>query len=653
MRPLLPLTALLLSLGATAQPVPDEAFDDLSSLLDEPVQTAATYTQRSSEAPASVTIVTSDEIDRAGYRTLAETLNSVRGFYLSDDRNYTYVGVRGLSRPSDYNNRVAVLVNGVAAQEGVSGSGSIGAGLGIPLSAVDRIEVIRGPGSTLYGTGAMFGVVNVILKDARTLTGVRGLATASSTETLGGEVVAAAALGRGVEATVAVYGFEDQGPDVYFTEFDAPETGGGVAVGQDWERSAGALASVRAGDVRLDVRLSERDKGIPTGSFETAFGLDAWTRDRTAAASLRVETDLSPRLSLFAIGSFHHAYYYGVYPYDDGDGSGPYDTYDDSNSSVAQAESRLRWDANASNRVVVGALASANVQSRYRGYDDEDVYIAVDEPYESGALYGQIESQLRDGLSVTAGARLDVVRGDAALSPRGAAVWTPDDRTSLKLIVGSAFRAPSTYELAYVDPYINQVAAPDLRPEYVSSAEASLTREVRPGVRLDGALFVTRVSDLIDPQEAADGTIQFVNVGRAESYGAEAGVASLLGGWRTRASYGLQHAVDPDLDGETLSNAPMHVGKATAFGPLAGGVSLALSGRAESGRRTVFDETTDAHVVVDAAVSADVFGDAGRVTLGVRNAFDADYALPGGFEHLQSAIPQRPRSAYLRLDVQL
>ncbi|WP_412063610.1 TonB-dependent receptor plug domain-containing protein [Rubrivirga sp. IMCC45206] len=645
------LAVLLAPLAGAAQPGDD--LGDLESLLDEPVQTAATYTQRSSEAPASVTIVTRDEIDRAGYRTLAEALNSVRGFYLSDDRNYTYVGVRGLSRPSDYNNRIAILVDGVASQEGSSGSGAVGSELGIPLSAVDRIEVIRGPGSTLYGTGAMFGVVNVILKDSRTFTGVHGVATAGSAERLSGELVASAALGGGVEATVAVHGLEDRGPDPYFAEFDAPETGGGVAAGQDWERAVGALASVRAGDVRLNLRLSERDKGIPTGAFETAFGLDAWTRDRTAAASLRFETDLSPRLALYAVGSVHHAYYYGVYPYDDGDG--PYDAYDDSHSSVAQAESRLRWDASASNRVVLGALASANLQSRYRGYDDEATYVVVDEPYRSGALYGQVESQLRDGLAITAGARLDVVRGDVALSPRGAVVVTPDDRTSLKVVVGSAFRAPSTYELGYIDPYTNQIAAPGLRPEYVTTAEASVTREVVPGVRLDGALFVTRVADLIDTREVAGapGTLQFVNVGRAEARGAEAGVASAVGRWRARASYGLQRTVDPDLGDEPLSNAPTHVGKLTAFGPLAGGLALSVSGRAESGRRTVFGEATAGYAVVDAALSADVFGEAARATLGVYNALDADYALPGGFEHLQAAIPQRPRSAYLRLDVRL
>jgi iron complex outermembrane receptor protein len=89
----------------------------LEELLDMTVSTASRYEQTMREAPSSVTIVTATEIERYGYRTLAEILDNTRGFYVTDDRNYTYVGSRGFSRPTDYNNRFLTMLNGVSMNE--------------------------------------------------------------------------------------------------------------------------------------------------------------------------------------------------------------------------------------------------------------------------------------------------------------------------------------------------------------------------------------------------------------------------------------------------------------------------------------------------------------------------------------------------------
>jgi iron complex outermembrane receptor protein len=76
------------------------------------VEGAARHTQRLTEAPASVSVVTANDIETFGWRTLADVLRSVRGFHVTYDRNYSYVGVRAFGRPTDYNNRVLVLLNG-------------------------------------------------------------------------------------------------------------------------------------------------------------------------------------------------------------------------------------------------------------------------------------------------------------------------------------------------------------------------------------------------------------------------------------------------------------------------------------------------------------------------------------------------------------
>ena len=127
------------------------------------------YMQKVTEAPSSVTIITADEIRGFGHRTLADVLRTVRGFYVTYDRNYSYLGVRGFSRPGDYNARVLLQVDGHRLNDNVFGSALIGTEFPLDVDLIERIEIIRGPSSALYGTSAFFAVINVITKHAAAL----------------------------------------------------------------------------------------------------------------------------------------------------------------------------------------------------------------------------------------------------------------------------------------------------------------------------------------------------------------------------------------------------------------------------------------------------------------------------------------------------
>ena len=74
------------------------------------VTTASRYEQTALEAPAAVSVVTADDIQLFGYRTLADVLAGMRGLYVSYDRSYHYLGTRGFATPGDYNTRVLLLV---------------------------------------------------------------------------------------------------------------------------------------------------------------------------------------------------------------------------------------------------------------------------------------------------------------------------------------------------------------------------------------------------------------------------------------------------------------------------------------------------------------------------------------------------------------
>ena len=105
----------LLNATGLAQDVPPQTGAKPESVLFEPlpvVEAASLHAQTLLEAPASVTVITDEEIRLRGYRTLADVLADVRGMYVTYDRAYHYVGVRGFSLPGDANNRFLVMING-------------------------------------------------------------------------------------------------------------------------------------------------------------------------------------------------------------------------------------------------------------------------------------------------------------------------------------------------------------------------------------------------------------------------------------------------------------------------------------------------------------------------------------------------------------
>ncbi|MCA9624684.1 MAG: PEGA domain-containing protein, partial [Myxococcales bacterium] len=126
------------------------------------VQAVSRVTEDTDLAPSSLTIISGQELQAFGYPTLAHALRGVRGVYLSDDRTYPSAGIRGIGEPNDYGNRVLVLMDGLNMNDNLLNSSYIGSDGRVDLEDVERIEVVRGPGSLLYGTGAFSGVINMV-----------------------------------------------------------------------------------------------------------------------------------------------------------------------------------------------------------------------------------------------------------------------------------------------------------------------------------------------------------------------------------------------------------------------------------------------------------------------------------------------------------
>jgi outer membrane receptor for ferrienterochelin and colicins len=222
---LLPSTAMAANEGGTVETIPDLtelAPEQLMKIKVATVSTASKFEQKVTEAPSSVSIVTADEIKKYGYRTLADILRSLRSFYITYDRNYSYVGIRGFGRSGDYNTRILLLVDGHRINDNLYNAAPLGTEFVVDVDLIDRVEVIRGPGSSLYGNNAYFAVVNVITRRGRNLGGAEVSGEAGSFDTYKGRLTYGDKYRTGIEALVSGTLYDSNGNRLYFKEFDTP-----------------------------------------------------------------------------------------------------------------------------------------------------------------------------------------------------------------------------------------------------------------------------------------------------------------------------------------------------------------------------------------------------------------------------------------------
>ncbi len=610
------------------------ADSDLDALLKTPISTAAKYEQPMSDVAASVTVITAEEIARYGWHTLADVLNATRGLHTTHDRRYTVLGVRGVSLQADYNNRFLVLIDGHPLTESVLGSVGIDTGLALDLSQLSRIELVRGPGSVLYGTAAMFGVINLITKDERehssaTLgAGSQGLRTGA----------VRAGFGDGeLRGSIATSWQEKAGGDLYYPEFDRPELNNGVVRGRDFDDYDSIVATLRWRDVRVLALHSSRVKGVPTTTWGSTFGGDEQiTADRRTIA-VDYSRRLRPAHNLKLSVLYDRYRYEGTYPYE------PVDYVDDASSTRLAAELLYLWDIRPNHRLSAGAELVRNSASHYR-WGIEDLTGSIGAPYTTQAFFAQVESQLTPRLSVTVGGSLHLhERFDAQITPRAAAIYHASPASTFKVLYGHAFRNPNTWERDYDNGVILGNTA--LKAEGITTYEAVWEQRLRGDFLATVSLFHLDLTNIIRLQPVAEG-VQHQSVGRMHASGIEFQLdhRTNRGIW----SYaGLSHS-RATVEGRGMTNSPEYLVKAGMSTPTARQLYAGAELQYQSGRLTLARQRTDdvllANLNIGLALTRHL-----QVTTTVRNLFDTDYATPGGPEHLQDTLAQDGRTVLVRL----
>lgn len=332
--------------------------------LDMNVSGASRFSTRRSEAAASVTVITREDLLSLGVRTLGDALRGVRGVSIFTDGTYQYASVRGLASPGDYNTRVLLLVDGNRINDNIYDQAFLGSEFPIDVDLIERIEFIPGQDSAVYGGNALFGVINVVTRPA---TG-KALGTGSVVLASAGERQARASLrmpvGNGGLLLAGSAG-RRLGYDVNDPLRD-DGSNGGVAHGTDREHRQALFMRWDQGPFTASVIHSDRVKGIPS-SPGLIYG-DPINRYHDIYSLLNVQatwslgtyTDLTTRAYL---GQYRFLGDYAI------DNPPPTLNHDTAQGRWTGLEARVRHSAWAGQRWVFGGEWHRDLQQWQTNYD--------------------------------------------------------------------------------------------------------------------------------------------------------------------------------------------------------------------------------------------------------------------------------------------
>lgn len=486
---LLSFSALALG-GETPEDPDDTNLTELSleELMNIEVTIASRTEEKLSDVPAAVYVLTGDEIRRAGFRNVQEALRMVPGFQVSRfDSSGWSVTARGFS--GGFSNNLLVMIDGVSVYTPVF-AGVWWFAQDLDIDDVERIEIIRGPGGTLWGTNAVNGIVNVVTKHTADTLGARGTAYYSPEE----NVKAGRYGGRlGEHGTYRVWALHDDHNSLVDSAGDEPT--------EDWY-------TLKAG-FRADWDLPSGDqvKFLANGFFvsveETYF-------IAFPDGSFQFVTDATPFNGGQLLGSWEHAVsdsvswkFTGWYTRDHFKEVDFFLTVDSLDLDVQRIERASEtWSH-------VWGLGYRKVLSDIQG---DFALISDPEKRSTDALraYVREEIDLPDrGLSFVLGAQTEYSElTGLELQPSVRALWHMSEHQTLWAAVSRAVRTPSLVELDLIfnipiggGDFVGVGTNHDLEAEDLLSFEVGYRNQPSEHIALDATAFYNHYEDLVTIEE--------------------------------------------------------------------------------------------------------------------------------------------------------
>lgn len=649
-----------LCLASQARAQATEEDELAQSYGEQPFVSIATGSRQPvSRAPAVATVITAQDIAAIGATDLDEVLETVPGLHVARQTQGfapVYV-IRGINL--GFNPQVLVLVNGIPLTTVFIGNRGAG-WAGMPVENIARVEVIRGPGSALYGADAFSGVINIITKRAEDVNGTEAGVRAGSFKTGDAWVLHGGQWGAfNVAGYLRAGATQGQRRTI---EADA-QTGLHNQYGGSASLAPGPINTGRQSvDGALDLSLSQwrwrlgykkrRDIGTGTG-VASALDPSGHVASQTITSDLTYDNpDLARDWSMSMQASFMHYteltdltlypagtnFYGNVFP--DGVIGNPqkWERHGRVGGSAVYsgfAPHRLRIGGGVEREAVYKIVETKNFDGGFAplpGVVDVSDTAPFMRPHGRTLqyLYAQDEWRMAKDWTLTAGLRHDHYSDfGGTTNPRLALVWEAAYNVTAKVLYGSAFRAPSMAELyAINNPVVT--GNPALQPEKMRSLEAALSWQPLTRLQLGVNVFHQEMNDII---RLFNGVYQ--NAGEQTGSGLE-----FEAGWdaarnlRLSGNYSYQRSIDQST-GQDAGNAPRHHVYLRANWRFLAGWALDPQLNRVSERARVAGDTRASlagYTTVDLTLRTDKSSRGWDMAMSVRNLFDADAREPTPYD---------------------
>lgn len=648
------ICALLASSLASAQNTDNQDLTGISleDLTKIRLFTASRHLEDPRKAPSTVTVIDHQEIERYGWRTMGDLLRTVPGFYTASDRTYTYVGVRGFLQSGDYNARILLLVDGHRLNENVYDSALVGTEFPLDMDLIDHVEIVRGPGASLYGTNAELAVVNVFTRRPEQQVTLEAASEVESFLGRKGEVTASFRANR-FNGIVSGSLFRSNGESrLFFPEFNAPDTNNGVAENLDGDRYDHLFAAFRSGQLRIEGLYSSRLKIVPNASYQTTFN-DPNNRstDTRGYVDLSYSKSFSPGTDL-DLRAYYDGYRFRA--------SYPYGEIGDSDRSVQINDAVADWIGFESvlghklgrHRMVVGATGEYNLRINQRNYNvGETAFLNDHRTPGLAAVFGEVELNLHPKLSFNLGGRVDWYSSfGTAISPRIALMYLPTSRTSLKYIFGHAFRAPDPYDEYYTDGTDITAQSKGLVPEDIESHTVLLEHTFAPWLHMTADIFENDIDNVFrEQQDPVTGLTSFVNGNGDRGRGLEVDLnAKTASGWSGRTSYTFTRAKEMQA-GKTVMNSPSSLAKLNAIAPIKGKGFLGMELLYTGAQQSFFGAHVSPSFLTNMTLSSKPTRSGLEFSASCDNLFNRSWSTPTGPESINAITRQDGRTWRFRI----